>query len=307
MAFFLWRSLPQSERRATVQGQLLRGIWRFAAGVTGTGVLATILTQLDKVILSRMLSLEIFGYYTLASVVSVSICRIFGPVLSATYPRLTNLYSLGAWEELSRLYHKSAQLVSVLTLPAAVVIVLFSSEALLLWTQDPAIAERTHTLVSILVTGTALNGLMNIPYALQLASGWTRLALLLNLAAVLLLVPFIIALTKWYGPAGAASVWVILNLGYLGFGIQIMHRRLLPTEKWRWYLGDVGRPLAVALMVAGVFRLILPMPVGNLALAVDLAVIATITLAATALTTPVTRCCAWAQISKWRASHAGAY
>ncbi len=85
----------------------------------------------------------------------------------------------------------------------------------MLWTQSPVTAEHTHLLVSILVMGTAFNGLMNIPYALQLAFGWTRLAFLVNLVSVLLLVPLMIVLTKWYGAVGAASVWVILNVGYM--------------------------------------------------------------------------------------------
>lgn len=213
--------------------------------------------QLDKVILSRMLSLEMFGYYTLASVVAMNLGRFVRPVFSATYPQLTNLVALGATEEVTRLYHKSAQLVSVLVLPAALVVALFSKEILLLWTQRPEIAGHTHVLVSILIMGTAVNGLMHIPYALQLASGWTRLAFLGNVVSVLLLVPLIIVLTKWYGAVGAASVWVILNVGYMFISLPIMHRRLLPTEKWRWYFEDVGRPLFAAVVVAVIGRFII--------------------------------------------------
>ncbi len=112
-------------KRRVFRRELLLNIWRFAAGMTGITVLVTILTQLDKVILSRMLSLEMFGYYTLASVVAMNLDRFVGPVFSATYPRLTNLVALGATEEITRLYHKSAQLVSVLVLPAALVVALF--------------------------------------------------------------------------------------------------------------------------------------------------------------------------------------
>ena len=98
----------------------------------------TLLMQLDKIILSRMLSLEMFGYYSLANVVAMTLYRLIGPVFSATYPKLTGLVELGAGEEVTRLYHKSAELVSVLLLPAAFVVALFSREILLLWTRSPA-------------------------------------------------------------------------------------------------------------------------------------------------------------------------
>lgn len=283
IVFFLWRSLPYAAEAPRFRRELLLNIWRFAAGMTGITVLVTILMQLDKIILSRMLSLEMFGYYTLANVVAMALYRFVGPIFSATYPKLTNLVQSGAREEIIRLYHKSAQLVSVLVLPAAVVVALFSKEILLLWTQNPVTAEHTHVLVSILIMGTAFNGLMNIPYALQLASGWTRLTFYINLVSVLILVPLMIMLTRWYGAVGAASVWVILNAGYIVIGIQLMHRRLLPTEKWRWYYEDVGRPLFVAVVVAGLGRCIIRSDWHPLLLLVSVAVVSGVTLLASAL------------------------
>ena len=300
IVFFLWQSLPDAAEAPRFRRDLLLNIWRFAAGMTGITVLTTILVQLDKVILSRMLSLEMFGYYALASVVAMTLYRFISPVFSATYPRLTNLLALGAKEELTLLYHKSAQLVSVLVLPAAVVTALFSKQILLLWTQNSTTAEHTHLLVSILVMGTAFNGLMNIPYALQLASGWTRLTFFVNLVSVLLLVPLMIMLTNWYGAVGAASVWVILNLGYVLFAIQIMHRRLLPTEKWRWYREDIGIPLIVSLAVAGGFRLTIPTPDLQLFQVVYLALVSGLTLGITAMATSVTRNWIRTQISSGR-------
>ncbi|MFC2016526.1 oligosaccharide flippase family protein, partial [Chloroflexota bacterium] len=302
IAFFFWRALPTIAEPPRFRRELLLNIWRFAAGMIGINVLVTILLQEDKIILSRMLNLELFGYYTLAFTVAASMSIFASPVFKATYPRLTNLVTLGSTKELIRLYHESAQLVAVFILPAAIIVTLFSKEILLLWTQNPETADQTHLLVSILVIGTALNGLMTIPYALQLAFGWTRLALFLNLVAVLVLVPFLIALTMWYGVVGAASVWVILNVSYLIIGIHFMHRRLLPTEKWRWYFRDVGLPFGVAVLVAGILRLIIPIPGNTIALIAFIVMFSTITLGATALATPVTRNWLQAQILDWRVS-----
>ncbi len=66
VAVFLWRNIPTSTRVPCFRVQMLKNTWRFAAGIAGTNLLATILRQMDKVILTRMLSLEMFGYYSLA-------------------------------------------------------------------------------------------------------------------------------------------------------------------------------------------------------------------------------------------------
>lgn len=250
LAWALWRLLPHPFRPPRFRWTILRSVWRFAAGMSGIALLATVLMQMDKVILSRMLSLREFGYYCLASVVAMSLLRLVGPVFGASYPRLTSLVERGAAADVSTLYHQAAQLVSVLVLPAALILALFSREILTLWTRNPETVENTYLLVSILVTGTALNGLMNIPYALQLAYGWTRLALVTNIVSAMLFVPLLIVATHSRGAPGAAGVWLALNAGYVLIGIPLMHRRLLPAEKWRWYTQDVGRPLLAGVAVS---------------------------------------------------------
>lgn len=289
LTFFLWHNLPRTEKKASFQKQLLAGIWRFAAGMSGISILVTILTQLDKIILSKMLTLEMFGYYTLAGVVAMSLYRLIGPVFSATYPRFTQLVSLADQAGLKHLYHKSCQFMSVLILPVTVVVAMFSYEILLIWTQNPVMAEKSHLLVRILICGTALNGLMNVPYGLQLANGWTRLALFTNLIAVIMLAPMIIFMTRQYGALGGASVWIILNGGYVLISIHFMHRRLLPREKWRWYWQDVSLPLVASLSVAGLGRLFIGNQTSQCVMILYLCIVSCSTLVITAMTTPTTR------------------
>ena len=289
LAFSLWRNLPRSGKNAVFNKTLLAGVWRFAAGMTGISILSTALTQVDKVILSRMLSLEMFGYYSLVGLVAMTIYRITGPVFSAVYPKLTQLSAIADRDGLILLYHKSCQLMSVLILPFAVMVALFSYEIMLLWTRNPATAENCRLLLSVVIAGTALNGLMHIPYALQLAHAWTKLSLYVNLISVFILVPLIVYLTRHYGAVGGASAWVILNAGYVLVSTPVMYKYLLPTEKWRWYREDVGVPLSVSLITAGLGRLFLPKELQPLALALYLAFVSAATLGLAAMATATTR------------------
>ena len=291
LAFCLWHQLPRAEKSASFQKQLLAGVWRFAAGMTGISILSAILTQVDKVILSKMLTLEMFGYYTLAGVVAMTIYRLVGPVYSAIYPRFVQLVSLSNQDELIRLYHKSCQLASVLIFPVAVVIALFSYEILLVWTHNPVTAEKTCLLMTILICGTAIHGSMLIPYALQLANGWTSLAIYVNSVAVILLVPLIFFMTRYYGAIGGASVWVLLNSCYLAFTIYFMHRRLLRNEKWRWYWQDICIPLSASIVVAGFGRLFITKAMPPLTMFIYISVISAATLAVATMATATTR--AW--------------
>jgi O-antigen/teichoic acid export membrane protein len=298
LAISLWHALPPEEKKAIFQKQLLKGIWRFAAGMSGISILAVILTQMDKVILSKMLSLETFGYYSLASMIAMSLNRLSGSVFLGIYPRFTQLVSIKDEERLIRLYHQSSQLMSVLILPVAVIIALFSYEIIFLWTRNAATAENSHLLVSILICGTAINGLMNIPYALQLAFSWTRLSFYKTLIAVILLVPLIIYMTTHYGTIGAASVWLVLNIGMFFFEIPIMHQRILRREKWRWYWQDVCVPLVVCFLISGLGRLLMNRPMSQFITALYLIIISVLTLAIAAITTSITRTWLFKQLLK---------
>ncbi|HTZ41450.1 MAG TPA: oligosaccharide flippase family protein [Syntrophales bacterium] len=298
LAMFIWLRLPHGDRKAVFQKQLLTGIWRFTAGMSGISILAVILTQLDKVILSKILSLEMLGYYMLASTVGMSLGRLFTPVFSSIYPRFTQLMSINDQEGLKQLYHNSCQLMSVLILPVAIVIALFSYEIILLWTQNPTTAEKTHLLVSILICGTALNGLMNPPYALQLASGWTLLSIFKNIIAVIVFVPLIVIMAIHYGATGAACAWLFINIGYILFEIPIMHRRLLRNEKWRWYRQDIIIPLAVCLFVAGLGRLFIHGTTSQFLMLLYLMIISALTLVMTCLSVPIMRSRIYGQLLK---------
>lgn len=123
--YFLWKNLPVAERKASFKVSLIKGIWRFAAGMSGISALGIILSQLDKIVLSKLISLDEFGYYMLASAIALSIGRLISPIFYSIYPRFTQLVASENFVELKNLYHKVCQLVSVFILPIAIVLFSF--------------------------------------------------------------------------------------------------------------------------------------------------------------------------------------
>lgn len=228
---------------------VLREIWRFAAGMTGISLLTTVLTQLDKILLSKVLSLKEFGFYMFAATVASVIVRAVAPLFTAYSPKLTALVAHRQQEEEAKTYHQGCQLMAVLIVPAALVFVFFGYDIVLFWTRDVVLAKATSMIVALLVLGNMFNGFMTIPYALQLAHGWTRLALYQNIIGVLFLAPAIYFLSREYGGLGAAFAWMLLNLGYLSIGAPFMYLRIMRGHGWRWLFFDILLPTSVALVL----------------------------------------------------------
>jgi O-antigen/teichoic acid export membrane protein len=285
----LSRCLPGRRGEGSFRLSVLATNWRFSTGMFLISILAIILLQADKLIVSKLLSLEQFGYYTLAWIVGSALANLINPIFVAVFPRLTQLVKQKDLAELTRVYHMSCQLLSVLVLPAAAVLAIFSREALVAWSGDPRLVTEASRAVTIVAIGSALNGLMNMPYALQLAFGWTRLTVVTNTISIVVVVPLEYWLAKRYGMAGAAAGWVVLNGGYVVFQLQAVHMRLLRGEQWRWYFVDVGLPLLAVATVLVPARVLLSAPHSRIAIAGQLFAVGGAAVLAAAMSAPELR------------------
>ena len=263
LAVVVHRLLPRGGRPARFSTDALRGVWRFAAGITAITALALVLTQIDKVLLSRLLTLQAFSVYSIAGAVAAALYVLTGPINAAFNPRLSELVARGDHTLLNASYHHGAQLVTVMMGPAAIMLMVFAERLVLAWTGDAKLTGSVTPYVPVLALAALLNGLMNMPYQLQLAYGWTRLMFQSSVVAVLILVPAILILVPRYGAISAAWSGVVLNGAYLVFNVFLMHRRVLPKEHLKWLVQDVLSPLAAAALVAFVWREVAPLGQGR--------------------------------------------
>lgn len=254
----LWRKLPLGSRPAAFQWSALRSTWRFAGGLFAISVLSLGLSHLDRVALSTLRPLEELGYYGLAISATAGLGRLVLPMFNALYPRFSRLVASGQLDQVVSLYHQSSQLLAVVVASAAAVVVLFAHDILYLWTGDHQLASRAATPLAILAVGTAINGVLNVPYALQLAHGWTRLTIAANSLLLLLAIPYCAWAIPQHGIYGAAGLWLAVNLCLLIFALPIMHRRLLRGELSNWYFRDLLPPTLIAIIVASAIRAIMP-------------------------------------------------
>ena len=204
-AVVVYRTLPGSPQSAQFSASALRGVWRFAAGMMVITLLSLLLTQVDKILLSRLLTLEAFGYYALAGVLANALYLLVGPVTTAFYPRFTEYVTQGDDAALRSAHHQSAQLVTVLMGAAAVILMIFGDRVLLLWTSDAALTRQVAPLLSILTLGTLLNGRCGFRVSCNSRMAGRRSVIKVNVIAVSLFVPAIVLLfphTVLSGPRG---------------------------------------------------------------------------------------------------------
>jgi O-antigen/teichoic acid export membrane protein len=230
----------------------LNRVKHFMAGVGAINVFALILTQLDKVILSKVLPLESFGYYSLAWTLGTLIYRLIGPIFNAYYPKITQEVERGDNLMIMATYRQSCGLMAIAVVPISLWITIFSKEILFLWTQDPEIAKAASGALSVIAIGTLCNAFMNMPYALQLAYGYIRLGLWQNILTVIIIAPLTWYLATHYGLSAAAVPWLLVNASSVLINPFLMHKYLSLPGLWQWYGKSVFGPTLIS---AGVMSL----------------------------------------------------
>jgi O-antigen/teichoic acid export membrane protein len=256
----LWTSpgvwLPGEKPR--VQLGSLAGIWAFSLGMTGITLTGMILSQVDKLVLTKLLPLDQFGYYSLANSAASLLPQLVAPLFLAVFPMLSQAIVGRNQDEVRGQFHLSAQLTALVVFPAAATLVFFAHDVLTVWTGTPQLAQASSRALSLLALGAMLNSIMVMPYTLQLAHGWTRLSVNINLVLVAITVPYSIFATWRWGSVGAASTPVVMNAAYILIGAPLTFGRLMPGEGRRWLMRDVALPLLCITGAAAVFLLIPP-------------------------------------------------
>jgi O-antigen/teichoic acid export membrane protein len=254
----LWGQLPPSNRPTRILFWLLRDMGKMTTGLTAINTTGAVVAQMDKLLLSHLLPLRIFGIYAMASVMASGIILLGTPIFSSLYPRFSQLVAAKNVAALADIFHRGARIMSAATLPAATVLVLFAPEILRLWTRDAGLAAAAAVPLGILVGGTVLTCICATPHALLIAKGQLKFLLWVNLVSAVLTVPLLIVMTEFFGMAGAASVRLMLNIAALVLFGAVALRHSLPGESVSWYRRDIADVALPVIAIVGLCRWLVP-------------------------------------------------
>ncbi|MDB4766612.1 oligosaccharide flippase family protein [bacterium] len=250
----LWGYLPSDIIGPRFSIAELRKIGRFAAGMTGISLASFCLMQLDKIILSKMVSLTDFGYYMLAWTAANGVLLPAGFIANVFLPKLTSVVARDNAEETKTVFHRCNRLISSAVTPFAVVFCFFSIELLAIWLRDSQTAKAINLSVLMLAGGCLCNAYMRVPYYFMLAKGETKFTIYQNIVASVIAAPTLFLFVQRWGINGGASVWLLLNLGYVIICLPLVNQFYVRDHLSKIYLQDIGISLSLSLLVAGVSR-----------------------------------------------------
>ena len=236
-----YRLLPKVHegQRSPWHWQPLRGVLKFSLSIAFTGAVGILVTQTDKLVLSTLLPLKDYAYFTLAVLVASGVVVITSPISVALLPRLSRLNAASDDAGVIRLYRNATQLVSMIAIPTALVLAFFAEQVLWAWIGDADFALKAAPVLRLYALGNGFFALAAFPYYLQFAKGDLKLHVIGNLLFAAIFIPLLLWAVREYGMIGAGYAWIVANVLPFVFWLPIVHRRFSKGLHTRWLLHDV--------------------------------------------------------------------
>lgn len=234
----------------------VKRVLKFSLSITLTSSIWVCVTQTDKLVLSGILPLAEYGFFTLAVLVANVVMVISGPISSAIMPRMARLHAEGKHEQLIKVYRNATQMISVIAGSAAVAIAFCAEPLLYAWTGDPELAKQVAPILRLYAIGNGFLAVAAFPYYLQYALGNLRYHLIGNALMVVGLIPGIVLATTYYGGVGAGYVWVGLTGTLLLVWVAYVHHKLVPGLHYDWFFKDIMMIILPVVLALGVISLI---------------------------------------------------
>lgn len=261
-----YKLMPRLPKGAKINLSLdpLRGVLKFSLSVAFTSIVWVLVTQTDKLVLSKLLALSSYAYFTLGVLVASGVNVMSGPIGSALMPRLSRMNAQGDDIGMVALYRKATQFVAVLAISVALILAFYAEPLLYAWTGNPETVKHAAPILRLYALGNGVLALAAFPYYLQFAKGDMRLHVYGNIAYSLFLIPSIVGATYFYGAIGAGAVWLGGNLLYFITWVTVVHRRFIPGMHKTWLFRDIVPVFLISLLVSFCAKTLWIMPEGRI-------------------------------------------
>jgi O-antigen/teichoic acid export membrane protein len=226
--------LPTLRLRPYFSLASFKNIWRYSVAMNVIALTALVLSQADRLAVTKFLNLEYLGYYSIAYNASIAISLVQSAINNASFPAFSHSFSSGKHAELLSRYSKASQLMSVVVALPCFGLVFFGHEVLSVWI-SARVADEASITMAWLAMGFFLNAVVSNASIAAVACGQPNLPLKVNLFALVIYLPAIYWLVHAYGISGAAAAYAGLNAYYVFSLVPLVQARVIKQNFGIWF------------------------------------------------------------------------
>jgi O-antigen/teichoic acid export membrane protein len=251
---------------------LTRPLLKFAFGWVFLSVAAMVLVNSEKLVLTRMVSVQSLAHYSVAFMFANLATTFSGAMLQSLLPAFSQLQGDRKRKELEMLFTRSMRF-NMAWLPPILMIMLVGARLFLtLWAGEEFGRESTFPFY-ILIAGLFFNILAYIPQTTILAAGETAKLAKIYWIELTIYLPTVLLMVYYLGILGAAAAWslrvtldfvLIIRLARQNEGVNL--RFLTGIFVWLAAASLFAIPIAFALLYDNFSLYLVPMVLVSLAI-----------------------------------------
>lgn len=196
-------------------------LYSFGVWMTVSNIVSPLIIYIDRFFISSMLGAGIVAYYSIPFEVIVRALIIPGALTSAMFPRMASMFVRDINAALT-LYYKCLKYICAIMTPVVLLVAITSKWGLSIWL-GPEFAKHAWPLLSLLAVGLYFNSIAQVPFAAIQALGNTKMTAIIHIIELIIYIPVLYILLKYFGLIGAAMASVaryFLDLILLTIGFQ---------------------------------------------------------------------------------------
>lgn len=255
--FFLWKQISTaSSYKPSFNFKIIKKVSNFSKHMALTSLLAVSISNIDRLLVFKLLPTEDLGRYSLAFTATGFLQLAIQPFYRSFFPRYSELFSNKKQAALEREYFFSNKLISFLIISIAIICIVFASEIFFVW-----MGKIDHGIILVfrfLIVGIMFSGLGWLPAAYQQAVGWPELHVKMMLLSLVVAIPVLIVSIRYFGLLGASFIWLIHGIIDITLGLWIMHKTILKGKLQQWYLNIFLPPFLYATPIVLISSLLKP-------------------------------------------------
>jgi O-antigen/teichoic acid export membrane protein len=230
--------MPTSSENSFINWRSLSEIKKMTFGFSILGFMVFILTDIDKLIISKLLTLNDYGLYSLIFVIVTSFQLISTTLKNAFFPDIAkDVLAHQPFSKFSR-FNFYTKFFNFILIPISIYLYAFATDILMLWTGDPILSQSLCEAFRWLMIGSMFNGIMYTANNYLLAMEKFIFLIKTYAISIIFFLPAVYFLTKYHGIEGACFSWFILNgslFVFILFAMQLTYAKRL-DKAWLFLL-----------------------------------------------------------------------
>lgn len=213
---------------------IIKKNFKYTAHMTVISLTALMYLQIDKLVLSKILPIDTFGYYYFAYSIVAKGALVTMAISHAVFPHLSSINSSGDKNAMRRQYHKLQDMLCFLIVPVFAVIP-FVSLPLFTYLFNETIAHTLLMPTTLLCLGFYMTGTLTIPNNISFVVGKPGIVARQNLLVIFVVVPVTVICINMWGMVGASISIVVYSLFSYFYGIPRICRECIEVPVKVWY------------------------------------------------------------------------